>query len=381
MNKYFSIESYSNKDMFTRKGENFAKAVALGVELGEDFTKKNCAPAIIANKVIDFSEVKDYDNKNKLFQTALFQYVFADETWGVDRLPELKNPNRFDTAQRERYYAIVSAVQTVLTPAVTIALTGAYNEVRNIGWGETAEFNVESNEPLIVTKGAEGIRFGGMQHKARYTKTINTETLEINFETDWYLVASGKADFGLMFFRASQGFASYFTVEAYNSLATYALQVPAYLRATGFTTENIDSLMMAVQGANNGALPSLVGTLPALRSVVPDNDFFKMGVGEEWIKNGYVGVHADMPLVKMTNLINPVTMNSATTASFLFNNDRLFVLPFVGKRPIKTVFEGDMYTVNLSSIETADKTEKAVMKYRAKVDYIPECLIGMLTRA
>jgi hypothetical protein len=163
-----------------------------------------------------------------------------------------------------------------------------------------------------------------------------------------------------------------------------ALQVPASYRFTGFTTENIDLCTMAVGGANGGARASIIGTLPALRQVIPDNDFLKMGVGEEWIKIGYVGMHAGTPLVKLENLINPATINSNTSAgapSFLFRNDVLFVMPFVGRRPVKTIFEGEMFSLNKSSIDTDDKTERASLTYKVGVDYIYDEIMGLVTEA
>lgn len=388
MNKLFSIDSYVDcqKSLGLRNNAKLEKVVRMGVDLTKAHITKNYAETLKRAKCDIAQSNIEYSLQNEAFETALFRYVFDNENLELTKetRAEFRKNNPLKTLESERYYDVVAAVVTTVTPQVTELFTGMYNEVHNIGYGDTAEFDVESNEILPAYPTAEGIRFSAEQRKYRYTKTINPEPLNVTFSTNWYQVAAGKEDFGKNFFRAAQGFANYFTVEAYNKLYAMAQQVPAAYRFTGLTTENIDMAVMAVQAANGGAQPSIIGTLPALREVLPDNDFLKIGVSEEWVKMGYVGEHAGAPLVKITNLLNPVTMNSNTSAgapAFLFKNNVLFVLPFVGSKPIKTVFEGDLFNVTKTAIDTSDKTEKASLTYRAGVDYVYDTVIGVVTNA
>lgn len=387
MNKMFSIDNFVDKEksLGLRNDAQLEKVVKMGVDLVEAYVAKNYEKQCEIAKA-DFKKVEDYSLLNKAFETALFRYVFNNEELELtkDTRKEFRRQNPLKVSESEKYYAVVEAVLTTITPAVTSLFTGMYNEVRNIAYGDTAEFDIESNEIFQVNRSAEGIAFGGEQKKYRYTKTINPEPLNITFSTDWYRVAAGKEDFGYNFFRAAQGFANYFTVQAYNRLYAMAQQVPASYRYTGFTTENIDLAVMAVEGANGGTQASIIGTLPALREVLPSNDFLKMGIGEEWVKVGYVGEHAGTPVVKIDNLLNPITVNSNTTSgtpSFLFYNNVLFVLPFVGHKPVKTVFEGDLFNITRTAIETDDKTERASLTYRAGVDYVYDTIMALISKS
>ena len=388
MSKLFTLDRFQNANntlCIFGKGKGYREAVEMGVDLAEAYMKNNYGDVLKAYS-INSEKVDGYEVLNKAFYTQLFQYVYQDENFkfSPESLSVLRSPNRFNSVQHDRYYDVVKAVETTLVPQVTEKFTGSYNETRNIAWGDTAEFDIESNEILIADRIAEGVPFGGSQHKFNYTVTVNPEPLNISFDTKWYDVAAGKADFGRMFFKAALGFASYFTVQAYNKLYAMAQQVPASYQYTGFTTENIDLATMAVSGANSGATSSIIGCLPALRDVVPENDFFKMAVGDEWIKQGYVGIHANSPLVMLDNLVNPATINTnatASTPSFLFRNDVLFVMPFVGRKPIKTVFEGDMFNITKSAVETADKTERASLTYRVGIEYVYDQIMGLITRA
>lgn len=387
MNKMFSIDNFVDKEksLGLRNDAQLEKVVKMGVDLVEAYVAKNYEKQCEIAKA-DFKKVEDYSLLNKAFETALFRYVFNNEELELtkDTRKEFRRQNPLKVSESEKYYAVVEAVLTTITPAVTSLFTGMYNEVRNIAYGDTAEFDIESNEIFQVNRSAEGIAFGGEQKKYRYTKTINPEPLNISFSTDWYRVAAGKEDFGYNFFRAAQGFANYFTVQAYNRLYAMAQQVPASYRYTGFTTENIDLAVMAVEGANGGTQASIIGTLPALREVLPSNDFLKMGIGEEWVKVGYVGEHAGTPVVKIDNLLNPITVNSNTTSgtpSFLFYNNVLFVLPFVGHKPVKTVFEGDLFNITRTAIETDDKTERASLTYRAGVDYVYDTIMALISKS
>ena len=388
MNKLFSIDNYVNsqKSLGLRGDADLEKVVRMGVDLTEAHIAKNYAEQVKKANYEIKESTEDYSMLNKAFETALFRYVFKNNELELTKetRSEFRRQNPLKTGESERYYDVITAVLTTVTPSVTELFTGMYNEVRNIAYGDTAEFEVESNEIFQVNRSAEGISFGGEQKKYKISKTVNTEPLNITFSTDWYRVAAGKEDFGLNFFRAAQGFANYFTVEAYNRLYTMATQVPASYRFVGLTTENIDMAVMAVQSANGGTQPSIIGTLPALREVLPNNDFLKVGVGEEWVKMGYVGEHAGAPLVKINNIINPVTVNTNQNAgapAFLFHNNVVFVLPFVGSKPVKTVFEGDLFNITKTAVETDDKKERASLTYRAGVDFVYDTIIGLVTQA
>lgn len=385
MNKLFSLDNFQDKDRTFgfNKNPNLEAAVKCGIDLTNAYMKKNFAK-ILETYGYDHEPVENYEDLNKGFQKLLFGYVYdvKDFDLSKENMQNFKSPKRMNTAERERYYDVVTAVETTVTPAVANIFTGEFNEVKNIAWGDTAEFDIESNEILIAKKTANGVAFGTNQRLFNGTKTVNTESLNITFETDWYQVAAGKADFGKMFFKASQGFINYLTVAAYNKLLAMANQLPASYKFTGFTTENIDLATMAVSGANGGVECSIIGTLPALRQVVPTNDFFKLGIGEEWVKMGYVGLHAGTPLVKITNLLNPTTINSNQTAgtpSFMFRNNVLFVMPFVGRKPVKTVFEGDLFNITLSAVQTADKTEAASLTYNVGVDFVYDQIMGLVS--
>lgn len=386
MNKIFSMENFTSEKNplnILGKSKGYAAAVKSGIDLAEAYIMNNKG-SLVKGYGLDVEKVADYDNQNMAFYTLLFRYVYEDDSFVAtkENLAILKNPKRFNTAQHERYYDVINSVETTIAPKVTEMLTGSYNEVRNIANGDTAEFDIESNEIFVADTSAEGVPFGGSQKKFNTTVTINPTPLNITFDTDWYLVASGKADFGKMFYKASLGFTSWFTTQAYNKILELALQVPASYKFVGFTTENIDLCTMAVSGANNGIKSTIIGTLPALRNILPNNDFLKAAVGRDWIEQGYVGEHANSPLFEMTNLINPVTINTNVTAGapdFLFRNDIIFVMPFVGVRPVKTVFEGDMFNITLSAIQTADKTERASLTYRVGVEFVYSQIVGVIT--
>lgn len=383
MEKIFSIDNFVDKQMLFGKGEGYEPAVKCGVELAEQYASKAVKEYAKYNGVELLEADKDYAQLNTNFQTLLFSYVYGDEKFDAsnkEHLSVFRNNSRFNTVQRERYYDVIRAVMTTVTPAVASALIGSIAEIRNIGWGDTAEFEIESNEILIANRIAEGVPFGTNQNVYNDTVTINPTPLNITFATEWYQVAAGKADFGKMFFRASLGFTNYFAVEAYSKLTALASKVPAYVRYTGLTQDNLDLAVMAVSGANGGVGASIVGTLPALRDVLPSSDFLKVGISEEYVKMGYVGTWAGTPVVKVENLINPATINSNTgAADFLFKNDVLFVMPFVGRKPIKIVFEGDMFTIDRTAVETGDKTERASLTYRVGIDYTYDQIFGIIS--
>lgn len=370
----------------TRKSDEVKKIAQIGIDAtqrhiyGIVSKEKENTLAMELEQAFSKNVKDDTKDLDKAFGFAILRYATRDENFGEKDLDLLKDPNFVGkTDFQERYYEIVNTVLTTTIPAVTTTFLSRIAETRTIGWGNTAQFDVESNEIFQVSRSATGILFGANQRKYSKTVTVNPYETNITFDTDWYQIASGIFDFGKNFYRASAGYLNFFTAIAYEKFKALTATVPAAYKLSGWNDMEARKVLAAVQSANNNIPVSLFGTKVALGSVLPENDFLKMGVSDEWVSKGYIGSWAGYALVEAMQLMNPNTINEATTRDFLVDNTKLWVLPLNNRRPVKIVFEGTMFTAQKSAIDTVDKVEKASLNYRVGVEAVYDQIYGEIT--
>lgn len=372
-----------NNSVNSKKTDEVKRIAAIGVDATKKhiygIVKNEQGNSITADIEKNFdSKVKDDENDlDKAFGFAVLRYATRNENFCEEDLAQLKDPNFVSrTDFQERYYEVINTVLSTTIPAVSTTFLGRIAEVKSIGFGDTAQFDIDSNEIFQVSRSATGVAFGANQRKYRKTVTVNPYDTNITFDTDWYQIASGVFDFGKNFYRASAGYAHFFTSLAYQKFNELTSTIPAAYKLSGWSDKDAREVLAAVQSANNNTPVSLFGTKVALGSVVPENDFMKFGVSEEWVLKGYVGTWAGYSLVEAMQLMNPLTINEATTRDFLINNDKIWVLPMNGKRPIKIVFEGGMFNLQKAATDTADMTERASLHYRVGVEAVYDQIYG-----
>jgi len=365
------------------KNDEVKKIAKIGVDATKKYIynivkneKENSIAAEI-EKNFEASIKDDSKDLDKAFAFAVLRYATRDENFGEDDLALLRDPNFVTrTDFQERYYEVVNTVLTTTIPAVTTTFLGRIAEIKSVPYGDTARFDIESNEIFQVSRSASGILFGANQRKYVKTVTVNPYDTNITFDTDWYQMASGIFEFGKNFYRASAGYSHFFTALAYKKFADLITNVPAAYKLSGWSDKTAREVISAVQSANNNVPVSLFGTKVALGNVVPENDFMKFGISEEWTLKGYIGSWCGYSLVEAMQLLNPTTINEATTRDFLVDNDKIWILPLNGRRPIKIVFEGTMFTAQKSAMDTVDMVEKASLHYRVGVEAVYDQIYG-----
>lgn len=365
------------------KSEEVRKIASIGVDATKKYiygiVKNEKDNAITAEIEKNFEAVvKDESaDLDKAFGYAVLRYATRDENFGEEDLHLLQDPSFVSkTDFQERYYDVINSVLTTVIPAVTTTFLGRIAEVRSVPFGDSARFDIESNEIFQVSRSATGNPYGANQRKYTKTVTVNPYDTNITFDTDWYQMSSGIFNFGKNFYRASAGYAHFFTALAYQKFKELINTVPAAYKLSGWGDKAAREVLAAVQSANNNVPVSLFGTKVALGSVVPESDFMKFGISEEWTVRGYIGAWAGYPLVEAMNLINPLTINEATNRDFLIDNSKIWILPMTGRKPVKIVFEGSMFNIHKSVVDTGDMTERASLHYRVGVEAIYDQIYG-----
>ena len=143
----------------------------------------------LSNAVLDGKgNTAEYKEANAQFNMDFMkECISAMPSANVENfnLEEIKNPmvngdmfflHRFDTLLAQ-----------MITPVVPQVIAGGYDElydVTQVGWGDAAKYEVESNEMFIVNDAAEGIARGGVLTTYNTEYTVQAHKKEVSCYVD-----------------------------------------------------------------------------------------------------------------------------------------------------------------------------------------------------
>lgn len=246
-------------------------------------------------------------------------------------------------------------------------LGGQMLNLRSAPVGRTVEINVRSNEAFIWEDSAPG---SGRSTTKNYlygdTITLNPKMYACNGTIKWFqLVASENGmDAGWYYSAIIRGLWSKITAMYTNALLNAAEStdyVPSYLTFDSYSSANWASATTAAAVANGVRREQLMafGNYASLQKVLPNGTpsdaALTYGLGEEWMRNGFVAMAGRVPLFEILPTIVPGTVN--TTGKMIDLNKNLFITARVGEAtaPIYgAIAEGWPVAMEYTPSETAD---------------------------
>jgi hypothetical protein len=309
---------------------------------------------IIAGRDRMFSGVKtseDYMEDNKLVINKILEYS-ANAAGIATDIETLKSPRvRKDPVFASKFFGVISQA---LPPVITSTVNYMFMEVaetRNMGWGDNYHFKVASKDIFTVNKIGKGLKRGPVQRLYSEDITVIPTGHEVTVGMDWYQLVSGRYDIGEWMFRVGLAFSTDITKLVYDQIDGAYASLPSPLQIAGFSDASFIALAQRVKYANGGLPVYAMGTMVALSSIIPSNDFLKMELGGEFASMGYLGRYKQVNLLEVPQVIVPGTVN--TTLQFGIDDTRIYFMG-MGDTPIKLVFEGEAITKEENVTETAD---------------------------
>jgi len=246
-------------------------------------------------------------------------------------------------------------------------IMGSFLNFQPVPMGSTKEIIIHSNEAFLFEDSSWG---SGSSATYNYlyndTVTLTPKLKECNTRIKWYqLVATdGSMDAGWYYTAIMLGLRSKIMAQFTNALTTAAAStayVPSYLNFGSYSSANWRSAVTKVAAANGVSRDRLFayGTLGALSNVLPNGTSsdaaLTYGLGEEWMRNGFLAVVNGVSLIEVNQALVPGTVN--TTGSFLFPDDKIYVAARAGEgyAPMYGVYaEGSPITTEYEPSQTAD---------------------------
>lgn len=309
---------------------------------------------IVASRDLMFSGFKkneNYNEDNQVVIKSILDYAAKAAGYSND-IETLKSPRvRKDPVFSSKFFGVISQA---LPPVITSTVNYMFMEMadtRNIGWGDTAHYTIPSKDIFTVNAIGKGLKRGAIQRLYSEDVTINPSGHEVTVGMDWYQLVSGRYDIGEWMYRVGLSYATDITKLVYDQIDGAYATLPTPLQIAGFSDASFISLAQRVKYANGGLPVYGMGTMTALSSVIPSNDFLKMELGGEYATMGYLGRYKQVNLLEVPQILVPGTVN--TTLTFGIDDTRIYFLS-AGEKPIKLVFEGEAITKEENVTETAD---------------------------
>lgn len=291
----------------------------------------------------------------KITLGSAYQDAFETDGLAIFKSPNVQN---CDTI-RSNFNAVIAQVVNVIIPEVTNDVYSRFiSEVHQVGWGETARFQIESNDLFKVNRKAEGVRKGVNQPMFDDEITVDAEPIEIATAIDWYPFAAGVFDFGSWALKIGRSFAAYIFLKAIKGMTQATTDFGAAYTINAVTPDLFSQLKERVEAANGGMKTVAIGTLSALSNLSLTGNF-QVEIGEEMNKVGYLDQYLGAPLLAIHNVLVPGTTNGSATLAI--NNKRIYLVPAAGQKPVKIVFEGNETTVTKDPEHAADKKYSIVV--------------------
>lgn len=309
----------------------------------------------------------DYETKNRYVCGELAKYALQGSAFAADNGDQaLENTKKImarNGSFRERFNLILSQVVTAIVPEVNNDAFSRYiAEVHQIGYGDTSVFQIGSNDLFAVKEKAEGIRRGVDQPMFDDEITVNAHPVTIDAHIDWYPFAAGRVDMGNFALKIAKSFSAYVFIKAVKGMLAVssesgssdidtATKYGAAYTVNGVGAKNWGTLRERVSAANGGMGVIAIGTAVALSSASLEGNY-QVQIGEEMNKVGYLDQYLNTPLIAIDNVLVPGTTN--TTAELALPDDRIFMVPVAGDKPVKIVFEGHEVAVEVDPEHTSD---------------------------
>ena len=336
--------------------ENFTKKQLAAVDLGVELTRHYAYERDGVKKFESFSRVSDTDGRLVSYKDKndMFFKMAIDEAYEITGLNKEKvspmvafSYNHFERA----FFSIIEEVINSVNTKTEIEQGMLFAEVKNMGEGDSLTFHIPANFLLSVSTVASGVRNVGFQKLHNEDVTLTPKVKKTGVSVDIRKVATGVMDWGHLINWVGKSFRTKLQQEVvdivYNAYST--LGTP--LKEATFAQDSYIQLAERVS-ALNGSPAMTIGTKTALNTILPTSDYLKMGLGQEYVNNGFLEAPFGIPTVRLEQ-----SVKTNSTYSFTTSNDYVVIMSGGVDRPVKIGMEGQTKIRVSKDGDTADDTQ------------------------
>lgn len=304
-----------------------------------------------------FGKAISFAEKRELLDNAIKQEIFTRA--GITN-PQMYPVEVWATNQQLSWhtFAVVNMLIDAVLPDTILQSIGEYTDVRVVGWGDNASFEVDSRDLFTVAKMARGVREAEAKKVYKGMVTVTPEPRGVTVASSLYRVLAGKESLASFTVRAARSMETEVALDAYAAFyaAMNALPTSApKLRQVGYTQAGLLEIAQRVTAANGGRQAMVVGTKAALGQVVPANSNYLYQLESDFVKIGHIREFLGMGLLEMPQVLNWKDYTLALSDS------RLWIISPGAEKPVKLVLEGSTLANMGGTFDNATLTQNATL--------------------
>jgi len=256
-------------------------------------------------------------------------------------------------------FAVVNQMIDAVLPDAILRSTGMYSDVKVIGYGDSATFDIEARDLFVVSKAGRAMRQGEVKKQFKGQVAIIPENRLISVGVSLYRVLAGQESLARFASKAAMSLEAQIAKDAYTAFATAMAALDNAgddaLRFSGWSDSTFISLAQKVSAWNGGAPVTLVGTKLALQEVLPSADVnYRYDLESEYVRMGYIRNFKGVDVLEI-----PQQADWATEFKLTIDDTKLWVLSPAAGKLVKVVLEGSTIAMTDNAMENANLTQNA----------------------
>lgn len=334
----------------------------------------------VANyRAVNFAKKNTYDTSKTLDEKqAMMDKMIEDEVLLCAHLNQDGFTSAAANATNPLYqwakFAVVNKLIDMVIPDVIRDDFMNIANVTNLGYGDSADFEIKSGDLFTVSKNGNSRRHVDAQRQFTGSKTLVPENHTITVEYDLYRMLAGKDSPAEYAMKVILSMESEIAIDIISCLTNAYSSLTANFKEAAFSESAFKKLATRVTAANGGAKAVAIGTDIAVGTLLPTNDYLKMELGEEYNKVGYLPVFKGVPVIGIGQKID---WDSADY-DFALSDQYVYILSPQTQKLVQIVFEGDALTINEGYTDGANLTIKNSLHKRWKVGLITNAHFGIM---
>lgn len=326
----------------------------------------------VMNKPTSFGKTMEFSEKGKLLHSSIEATIA--KLSGVATCGFSEEVVRSNPVYQWATFAVIGAIVDPVISDSIMSDFGQFAEVRNGGFGDSFSFDIKSSDLFITTKAGNGRRHAFAQRLHNGQATVIAENHMITVSEDLYRILAGKRNLAEYAVKVALSVEEQIADEIYTAINDTYGSLPAAFTAAAFTQATFVPICMNVKGWNGGASVTVFGDQVALSSILPTNEYLKMGLGQEYNKSGHLTNYQGVNLVEL----RPIADRTSATYALKNDSTRLYILPSSNDKLVKVCIEGSTISIADTISSNANLTQKQTMHKRYGVSLISSQKFGIV---
>lgn len=321
----------ANTGIYKMFYDYFQHARSLAGAKGAEYQKTSTTPD---GRTVEISFSEKEDKMNAALRKEIMRIAGINSTEGLPLESWATHPTL-----RWASFAVVSALVDMILPETMIDTIGMYTDVRSIGWGDSAAFDIKPRDLFAVSKAGRNKRTTELHKQYSGQISVVPEPRQLAVSVSLYKVLSGKESLAEFVMKAVRSLETQMTYDVYGVFATAmdALSNTAStgLRVAGYSQAEFVRLSQTVTSWNGGAKAIVVGTQAALANILPADANYRYDLSSEYVKMGFIRNFQNTDVIML-----PQVADYTTPFGLKLADNRLWFVSPSAQKLVKLVLEG-----------------------------------------